>query len=85
MNTPWKLVQKDKWPFDIEIIDSTSEQVLQQGRYAYSSKDNTVEDVLQCLNHSPEDREACSEANRKQLAQLRHIVDCVNTRGDHQK
>jgi len=83
MNTPWKLVQNDKWPFDIEILDASDELIIRQGRYAYSSKDKTVADVLECRHHSPKDRDTTSNANRKQLEQLQHIVDCVNAQGGH--
>ena len=79
MNKPWKLIQEDKWPFNIVIVDTSGEIILKQGRYAYSSRDKTIEDVMGCRHHSyGKERDDASAANHKQLARLQHIVDCVN-------
>jgi len=77
MNTPWKLEQPEKWPFDLSVVDATGTEVLSERRYAHSTDDKSVADVIECI-HFKKGRYEASAANKAQIAKLEGVVRAVN-------
>lgn len=65
---PWFVRQEEKWPFDINIVDSNGQIVSNEPRYAYSSKQETIEDVMTAYRFPKDERDAVIKANETQLA-----------------
>jgi hypothetical protein len=64
--------QPEKWPFNIEIVDAAGAVVFEERRYAYGSRQETVEDVMTGYGMrsslDPDMQEKSVAANEKQLA-----------------
>ena len=65
---PWFVRQEEKWPFDINIVDSNGQIVSNEPRYAYSSRQETIEDVMTAYRFPKDERDAAIKANETQLA-----------------
>jgi hypothetical protein len=65
---PLKVVQVKSWPFDIQIVNQQGCVVFLEGRYSYSSKQESLEDVMTGYGFPKEDKEAVVSANEEQLA-----------------
>ena len=70
---PLFVVQPDKWPFNIEIVDTAGELVFEEHRHSYSTSHKTVEDVMNCVGFrntrdDPEFVDRAIAANERQLA-----------------
>jgi hypothetical protein len=70
---PLFVVQPDKWPFNIEIVDTAGELVFEERRHSYSTSHKTVEDVMNCVGFhntrdGPEFADRAIAANERQLA-----------------
>ncbi|HEX8894413.1 MAG TPA: hypothetical protein VF783_13875 [Terriglobales bacterium] len=60
--------QPAKWPFRIEIVDAAGEVVHSEARYAYSTKHETIEDVMTAHGFHRDDVDAAVAGNERQLA-----------------
>ena len=65
---PWFVRQEEKWPFYINIVDSNGQIISSEPRYAYSSKQETIEDVMTAYRFPKDERDAVIKANEIQLA-----------------
>ena len=65
---PWFVQQEEKWPFYINIVDSNGQIVSNEPRYAYSSRQETIEDVMTAYRFPKDERDAAIKANETQLA-----------------
>lgn len=72
--TQWEIIEDAKWPFDIRIMDG-DDIVIKQGRYAYSSKDRSIDDVMTARHFDfGEKKDLAAKANKLQIEQLRLIA-----------
>lgn len=79
--------QPESLPFDIQIVDAKEDVVFCESRHAYSTKQETVEDVMQGYGFPLDLRDAAIAANERQLADmnlraaapdlLKALKDCV--------
>lgn len=88
-HTPGPLVvrQPEMFPFDVEIVEASGNVVFQESRCAFSTKQKTVEDVMQGHGFPVDQRDAVIAANERQLADmhlraaapdlLKALEDCV--------
>jgi len=77
MNLPWRVVISDVWPFHIRVLDSEARDVLHEKRYAYGSKQNTLEDVMSG-RFLGADKDVAVRENAAQMARIEAIVRAVN-------
>jgi hypothetical protein len=68
---PLKVSIIDHLPFHIITTDESDRIVFIQAMPCYSSKDKCVDDVITCRNMDVEIREACSQLNKKAIADAR--------------
>lgn len=71
-HTPGPLhVDTDKrFPFDLLLVDATGNIIARESRYAYSTKQKTVEDVMTGRYLDPDIRVDAVLANERQLADM---------------
>lgn len=62
--------QPESFPFDIQIVDAKGEVAFRESRYAYSTKQETVEDVMQGHGFPFDQRDAVIAENGRQLADM---------------
>jgi hypothetical protein len=65
---PLRVVQPDKWPFDILTVDSDFNEVFVEGRHAYSSLQKTVADVMRAHGFPHAEREDVIATLERQVA-----------------
>lgn len=65
---PWVVVQEDVFPFDIKIVAEDGTLISRERRYAYSSKQESIEDVMTAFGFPFDQRDVVSRANEAQLA-----------------
>lgn len=70
---PWKLKQGIEWPFYLEIVDSNGTEILSTPLPCHSSKDNTIEETINCVNFKTGDREKCKEMNKTTISNF-HLI-----------
>lgn len=75
---PWEIIEDQQWPFHIRVVNDAGDIVMEERRWAFSSADTTLDDVMSCRNHGKEDRDSASAGNCRQLATIRRIVASVN-------
>ncbi len=73
MNLPWCIIEDERRPFDIRIVDDTGAVVFDERREAWSSKWMTVADCTDERNDP-----AMVTANRRQLFRLEFIIAAAN-------
>ncbi len=76
--TPWRLEQPDKWPFDIVVLNSRDEEVLRETRFAYSTSDKSVSDVMACRAFRDVERDGAVKGNADQVAKVVSMIAAVN-------
>lgn len=60
---PWSVKVNERWPFTIQILDSEGNVIISRDLPAHSGKDRTIQDALDCVHFSRDERERYSEAN----------------------
>ena len=62
--------QPESFPFDIQIVGAKEDVVFFESRYSYSTKQETVEDVMRGYGFPLDQRDAVIAANERQLADM---------------
>lgn len=62
--------QPEMFPFDVEIVEASGNVVFQESRCALSTKQKTVEDVMQGHGFPVDQRDAVIAANERQVADM---------------
>jgi hypothetical protein len=70
---PWRVVEQEKWPFDIGVV-SDDGALFTVPRHAYSTAQNTLEDVMAGVGFRPDERQDVIEENARQIANARLIA-----------
>lgn len=71
---PVKLTEQTAWPFDLCLEDADGTEFHSEGRYAYSTRHKTLDDVMQAVGMDDDAR----IANERQKERLLHMVKCLN-------
>lgn len=66
---PLHVIQLDKWPFNISIVDANGNEIFFDHRHAYGSTQYTVAEVMagSCFDNQ-ETKAAAIESNARQVA-----------------
>jgi hypothetical protein len=78
-NTPWTVVEDEKWPCGISIEDATDRVLWSETRYAYSTSQKSLAEVYDAVGFPHNDREEVSDAVKAQMARVKATVEAVNT------
>jgi hypothetical protein len=68
---PWIIDQKEKWPFDWQIVDSEGFVIANGGFYTYSTDDKSLSDVRKKKGNEP------CEANAKLIAAAPELLETL--------
>ena len=71
---PLFVVQVNKWPFDIQIQDAHVNVIHQEPRCAYSTKAQSIDDVMNGVGFNAEAKDDAVAGNARQLADARLIA-----------